>query len=94
MTILEELYYGNICPWERSVKKESREQKAVQLMVSNEEKLRATLTDQQKEMLDKYRDSYNKLLAICERESFVSGYVLATRIMVEVMQGAAEVEDI
>lgn len=94
MTILEDLYYGNICPWERSVKKESHEQKAVQLMVTNEEKLRATLTDQQKEMLDKYRDSYNKLLAICERESFVVGYVLATRIMVEVMQGAVEVEDI
>ena len=94
MTILEDLYYGNICPWERSVKKESREQKAVQLMVTNEERLRATLTDQQKEMLDKFRDSCNKLLAICERESFVSGYVLATRIMVEVMQGVAEVEDI
>lgn len=94
MTILEDLYYGNIHPWERSVKKESHEQKAVQLMVSNEEKLRETLTDQQKEMLDKYRDSYNKLLAICERESFVSGYILATRIMVEVMYGAAEVEDI
>lgn len=94
MTILEDLYYGNIHPWERAVKKESREQKAVQLMVTNEERLRATLTDQQKEMLDKFRDSCNKLLAICERESFVSGYVLATRIMVEVMQGVAEVEDI
>ncbi len=94
MTILEDLYYGNIHPWEMAVKKESREQKAVQLMVSNEEKLRETLTDQQKEMLDKYRDSYNKLLAICERESFVGGYILATRIMVEVMQGGAEVEDI
>lgn len=94
MTILEDLYYGNICPWERSVKKESREQKAVQLMVSDEEKLRETLTNQQKEMLDKYRDSYNKLLAICERESFVSGYILTTRIMVEIMYGAAEVEDI
>lgn len=66
MTILEDLYYGNIRPWERSVKKESHEQKAVQLMVANEEKLRATLTEQQKEMLDKYRDSYNELLTICQ----------------------------
>lgn len=87
MTILEDLYYGNVCPWERPVKKESREQKAVLLVVSNEEKLRATLTDQQKEKLDKYRDSYNGLMAVCERESFSCGFTLETRIMVEVIQG-------
>ncbi len=56
MTILEDLYFGNMKPWERPVKKESKEQNAVRLIVNNEEKLRATLTDQQKEMLDKYRD--------------------------------------
>ena len=94
MTILEDLYYGNIHPWERSEKKESREQKAVRLMVENEEKLRATLTGQQKEMLDKYRDNYNELLAICEKESFINGYILATRIMIEVMRGLIDAEDI
>ncbi len=94
MTILEDLYYGNVKPWERPVKKESREQNAVQLMVNNEEKLRATLTEQQKEMLDKYRDSYNELMSICERESFVNGYTLATRVMVEVMQGLTEIEEL
>ncbi len=57
-------------------------------------KLRATLTEQQKEMLDKYRDSYNELMSICEREAFTVGFILATRIMVEVMQGLTEVEDI
>lgn len=94
MTILEDLYFGNVRPWERPVKKESKEQNAVRLMVNNEEKLRATLTEQQKEMLEKYRDSYNELMSICERESFVNGYTLATRIMVEVMQGLTAVEGI
>ncbi len=94
MTILEDLYYGNVRPWERPVKKESKEQNAVQLMVNNEEKLRMTLTEQQKEMLEKYRDGYNELMSICEREAFTCGFTLATRIMVEVMQGLTEVEDI
>ncbi len=94
MTILEDLYFGNVRPWERPVKKESKEQNAVLLMVNNEEKLRATLTEQQKEMLEKYRDSYNELMSICEREAFSSGFTLAIKIMVEVMQGLTEVEDI
>ncbi len=33
-------------------------------------------------------------MSICEREAFTLGYTLATRIMVEVMQGLTEVEDI
>ncbi len=94
MTTLENLYYRNVRPWERPVQKESKEEKAVKLMVNNEKKLRATLTEQRKEMLDKYRDSYNERMSIYERESFASGYILTTRIMVEVMQGLKAVEDI
>ena len=48
MTILEDLYYGNIHPSERDIKKSSRESALLRLLLKNENDLIATLTEQQK----------------------------------------------
>ena len=61
---------------------------------SNEEELNAGLTEKQKETFEKFKDCTSELSCITEREAFSSGFILATRIMVEVMQGLEEVEDI
>jgi len=47
-----------------------------------------------KKPLKKFKDCTSELSCITEREAFSSGFILATRIMVEVMQGLEEVEDI
>ncbi len=57
MTTLEDLYYGNINPHERHIKQGTRIDKLVKLMCKNEEGLTVTLTEQQKEMFEKYKDS-------------------------------------
>ena len=49
MTTLEDLYYGNISPCERDMKRGSRMDKLVKLVCKNEESLMSTLTEQQKE---------------------------------------------
>ena len=94
MTILEDLYYGNISPHERYIKRGSRVEQLVKLICKNEESLTATLTEQQKETFEKFKDCTSELSCITEREAFSSGFILVTRIMVEVMQGLEEVEDI
>ena len=94
MTTLEDLYYGNISPHERYIKKGTRVDKLVKLICKNEEELNAGLTEKQKETLEKFKDCTSELSCITEREAFSSGFILATRIMVEVMQGLEEVEDI
>ena len=94
MTILEDLYYGNISPHERYIKCGSRVDRLVKLICKNEESLTATLTEQQKETFEKFKDCTSELSCITEREAFSPGFILATRIMVEVMQGLEEVEDI
>ena len=48
MTTLEDLYYGNISPCERDMKRGSRMDKLVKLICKNEESLMSTLTEQQK----------------------------------------------
>jgi len=94
MTTLENLYYGNISPHERYIKQGTRVDKLVKLICKNEDELTAGLTEKQKETFDKFKDSTSELSCITEREAFSAGFILATRIMVEVMEGLEEVEDI
>ena len=50
MTTLEDLYYGNISPHERYIKRGTRVDKLVKLICKNEDELTAGLTEKQKEM--------------------------------------------
>ena len=94
MTTLEDLYYGNISPWKCEMKRGSRMDKVVKLICKNEESLMSTLTEVQKETFDKFKDCQSELCDITARQAFTDGFILATRIMVEVMEGLEEVEDI
>ena len=94
MTTLEDLYFGNINPNERETKRCTQIDRLVKLMCKNEDGLNATLTEQQKETFEKFKDAQRELSLLTERDAFRSGFILATRIMVEVMEGLQEVEDV
>ena len=87
-TTLEDLYFGNISPHERYIIRGTRVDKLVKLICKNEEELNAGLTDKQKESFEKFKDCTNELSCITEGEAFSSGFILATRIMAEVMQAS------
>lgn len=94
MTTLENLYYGNISPHEWYIKRGMRADKLVKLICKNEEELNAVLTEKQKETFEKFKDCTSEQSCITEREAFSSGFILATRIMVEVMESLGTVEEI
>ena len=94
MTTLEDLYYGNISPWERDIKHGTRMDKLVKLICKNKESLMSPLTEQQKETFDKFKEFQSELCDITARQAFTDGFILATRIMVEVMDGMETVEEI
>ena len=94
MTTLEDLYYGNIHPNERFTKQNTRMDNLVKLMGKNEDELKESLTEKQKEAFDKFRDCQNELSLITEQQAFRTGFILASRIMVEVMEGLQEIENI
>lgn len=94
MTTLEDLYYGNISPHERYIKRGTRVDKLVKLICKNKDELTAGLTEKQKETFEKFKACQDKLSGLTEREAFSDGFILATRIMVDVMQGMGTVEDI
>lgn len=86
MTTLEDLYYGNIIPYEHSFKRGREYSEALGYVVRNENDLRATFTKRQKEIFEKLKDCESVLHGMNELESFISGFKLAARILIEVMQ--------
>lgn len=55
MTTLEDLYYGNIIPHEHSFKRGSAYSEVLGYIVRHEDDLKATLTEQQKEIFEKLK---------------------------------------
>ena len=89
-SILEELFYGNVCPNTdcRSKNKETKE--LMGYVADHHDTLLTELTDKQKEILEKFDDCYNELTDINEREIFVYAFRLGARIAIEVLFPNAE----
>ena len=85
MNILEEFWYGNIEPaeYESASNKECRE--ALQRIVRNEDKLLATMTDEQKELFTRYTDALREHQTIAKHLLFQSSFKLGARMMLEAM---------
>ena len=90
MKILEELWYGNVAPSERSVEKDSRLWRLGKLIQRNEEELVPLLSEKAKEVLEKLRDNQSELNDINECKVFVCGFRLGARIMLEILDGSAK----
>ena len=86
MSILEDLYCGRIAPHEHRIKSESEYENLLRYIISYEDDLKSTLTDQQKETFEKYKDCRAEVESLTEVEAFINGFKLATKIMMEVVQ--------
>lgn len=85
MDTLEDLYYGNLFPHEKSAKIDDETKELLNLLNRNEEKLMATLSDGQKEIFEKYKDCNREIFEICKRQSFITGFKLGAKIIIESM---------
>lgn len=83
MTTLEDLWYGNINPHETFLIQNRQFKRLLSLMGRNRENLTDTLTDQQKELLEKYDDTINETHALAEQAAFRYGFALGMRLMAE-----------
>lgn len=84
-SILEELFYGNICP---NTDCRSHDEETKQLMgyiADHHDNLLSTLNEKQKETLEKFDDCYNELIDINERELFTYAFKLGAKIAFEIL---------
>ena len=90
MSILEDLYYGNVSPCDRDVKRGSKVDELQTLVCQYEVELNETLTQKQKETLEKFKEAYSELNCCFERDMFEQGFIIAAKIMIEVFKGEEE----
>ena len=83
MTLLEDLWYGNIDPHEAILTGSKRYKHLLSLMARNRDELNETLTEKQSETLEKYDTAINEMHSITEIEAFSYGFRLGVRLMVE-----------
>ena len=83
MKTLDELWYGNISPFEQCTRGDKRLKELLKLVARNREELDGTLTDKQKETLEKFEDCTNEMHSVTERDAFSYGFRLGMRLAVE-----------
>lgn len=85
MSILEELYNGNISPIERFIKDGSEYSKLFNSVNENEDRLFEHLSREQKALYESIAESKGMLEGISEKEIFIDGFRLGARIMLEIL---------
>ena len=85
MNILEDLWFGNISPWERPFKKDSAYAELLALVIRHQEELNRRLNDEEKEIFEKFSECSNEMHDLTEREAFVKGFTIGARIIIEVL---------
>ena len=83
MKTIDELWYGNIAPFEQCTRDDKRLKELLKLVARNREELDSTLTDKQKETLEKFEENMNEMHGVCERDAFSYGFRLGVQLMAE-----------
>ena len=86
MKIIEDLYYGRISPYEMNISATTEYQKLKALADRNEDLLRESFSDKQKELLEKLIETVTDISSISERDMFINGFRLGVKLMIEVLK--------
>ena len=82
-SILNEQWYGNVSPFEQCTRGNKRLKELLKLVARNREDLDGTLTEMQKEAIEKFEDCMNEMHSITERDAFSYGFRLGVQLMAE-----------
>lgn len=78
------LWYGNIVPCEMRVKKNEKDKETVALLDRYFTALEANMDEAEKDILRKFDDCHGKLLQNECEDTFIEGFSLGVKLMVEV----------
>ena len=85
--ILEDLYYGNLSPCQRTVRPDSKVQKLSQKHCDLDTKLKNSFTEEQRETFEQYLSVSADLLDADCLDSFITGFRLGARFTHEIFIG-------
>lgn len=82
MSILQELWYGNICPNEDKVITDE-EKRLIELIARHHETLSSSLKNDDLVVFEKHVDCFTEYASLIEAQAFEIGFNLAVKILTE-----------
>lgn len=84
-SILEELWYGNICP-ETDKRSSSEEMKQLmKYMARHHDNLMETMTDEQKDIFERFDDCWGEYVGLSDKVVFIYAFKLGMKLAIEVL---------
>lgn len=83
MTLIENLWYGDIAMNECGIENHDEYNKLTQLIMKQEGDLKKSLSKEQNELYDKLRANLNGRLDLSTCDAFTVGFKLGVRMMIE-----------
>ena len=93
MTLLKDLWYGNIRPVEQSTPRTREYKKLMQEANDIMVKLQNELTPAGKQLLESYCNTHGMLVCLSEENAFVYGVRLGTGFILDMMEGLSFSQD-
>lgn len=90
MSIISELWHGNIIPQEDSRTNTKAMKELLRYMSRHHEDLEKSFTDEQKETFEKFHDCWSEYMSLAEAAIFEYAFKLGARITLAVMNEREE----
>lgn len=85
MSIIKELWHGNIAPQDDSRTNTKEMKELLGYMVRHHEDLEKTFTDEQKEVIEKFHDYRSEYMSLVEAAIFEYAFKLGMRMAIETL---------
>ena len=85
MSIIAELWYGNLAPMENSGKGNSGFQRVTHLFLRNGQALEEALKGKEKELFSRYAASESEYLSLSNEQAFRDGFSVGVKLVAEAL---------
>ena len=91
-SIINELYYGSICPVEQMGRLTPEARAILKRIHENAEKLEESLNEQEKTILHSIQDDRLEFASIVEEKRFWEAFTLGARLAIEMLAGKLDTQ--
>ena len=90
MNVIKELWHGNIIPQEDSRNNSPEMKQLMEYMARHHDELLKSMTDEQKEIFEKFDDCWSEYMSLAEAANFEYAFKLGGRIAMEILTDTKE----
>ena len=84
MSVIKELWHGNICPQTDSRNNSLEMKELMEYMARHHDDLLKTMTQEQKEIFEKFDDCWSEYMSLAEAAIFEYAFRLGARLTLEI----------